>query len=233
MSTAICLYGQPRKYKQVLDQWRYIISELDADVFIHTWYGQDRGRVGININELIEDFSPKEIRVSAPHKFRDIIPAQAEYENTSYHAMNQAYSINESVVSCISYSKSLRKEYSTMVRSRFDLTLENPRIFVEFVKNNIENGKVYVAGNHWQGSQMFDDNLMIGQADIIKRISTDYFEYTIDTINKTNIIPGGESNIHKYINDNSMSQAVTKETSLNHSLIRLPIDEIIINQNEN
>jgi len=53
MNIAICFYGQPRKYKQVLSQWKKIISELNADVFIHTWYGQDRGRVDIDINELI------------------------------------------------------------------------------------------------------------------------------------------------------------------------------------
>jgi hypothetical protein len=34
MKIAICFYGQPRRYKQVLDQWYKIITELNADIFI-------------------------------------------------------------------------------------------------------------------------------------------------------------------------------------------------------
>ena len=91
MKVAICFYGQPRKYKKVIDQWQKVIKELNADVFIQTWYGEDRGRNFIDINGLIEDFQPKEIKVSKPHKFIDLIPTDSTYETQSYHAMQQAY----------------------------------------------------------------------------------------------------------------------------------------------
>jgi hypothetical protein len=51
----------------------------------------------INVNELIEDFSPKEIEVSTPHKFVELISKEAKYESQSFHAMNQAYSIGKSI----------------------------------------------------------------------------------------------------------------------------------------
>ena len=56
---AICFYGQPRFYKQVLPIWHKIIKELDADVFLHTWYGQERTKNYVDVNELITDFQPK------------------------------------------------------------------------------------------------------------------------------------------------------------------------------
>ena len=81
MRIAICFYGQPRKYKKVLDQWQKLIKELNADVFIHSWYGIDRGRNEIDVNELTKDFNPKEIEISDKHKFIELIPEDATYQN--------------------------------------------------------------------------------------------------------------------------------------------------------
>jgi hypothetical protein len=218
MKVAICFYGQPRRYKQVLEQWNKVISELGADVFIHTWYGQDRGRVDIDVNELINDFSPKEIEVSSPHRFIDLIPKDANYENQSYHGMNQAYTIN--------------KVYDVVIKSRFDITLLDVDMFIEFVKNKIEEKKLYVAANHWIGSDMFDDNIMVGTTESITNMSNRYFKYTIDFINTTKIIPGGEQNVFRYINHIGELQNITKIDSVNFKLIPLPFNEIILNQNE-
>jgi hypothetical protein len=232
MNIAICFYGQPRKYKQVLSQWKKIISELNADVFIHTWYGQDRGRVDIDINELIEDFSPKEIEVSSPHKFTELIPEDSKYENQSYHGMNQAYTINKSIQLLESYSYNFKKSYDVVIKTRFDITLQNVDDFIEFVKTKIENNKLYVAANHWVGSEMFDDNIMVGKAREVIYISHRYFQHTIEYINNTKVIPGGEQNVFRYINSNGLLQTIQKTDNINFSLIPLPFNEIILNQNE-
>jgi hypothetical protein len=232
MRVAICFYGQPRRYKQVLDQWNKIISELNADVFIHTWYGRDRGRVDININELIEDFSPKEIEISTPHKFIELISKEAKYENQSYHAMNQAYSISKSIKLFKTYSDNFQKQYDIIIKCRFDITIHNIDFFIKFVKNQIKDVKLYVAANHWQDSTMFDDNIMVSKTNIMTSISMNYFDYTIEFINKTNIIPGGEQNIFRWIVDTGMIDKITKVDGLNFSLIPLPFNEIILNQNE-
>lgn len=232
MNVAICFYGQPRRYKQVLSQWNKIISELNADIFIHTWYGQDRGRVDIDVNELIKDFSPKEIEVSSPHRFIDLIPKDANYENQSYHGMNQAYTINKVIQLLESYSYNFNKKYDVVIKSRFDITLLDVDMFIEFVKNKIEEKKLYVAANHWIGSDMFDDNIMVGTTESITNMSNRYFKYTVDFINTTKIIPGGEQNIFRYINYIGELQNITKIDSINFKLIPLPFNEIILNQNE-
>ena len=51
MKIAICFYGQPRRYKEVLDDWKRVIKETNADVFMHTWSGKDRIGNNIDINE--------------------------------------------------------------------------------------------------------------------------------------------------------------------------------------
>ena len=232
MKVAICFYGQPRRYKQVLEQWNRIISQLNADVFIHTWYGQDRGRVDINVNELIEDFSPKEIEVSSPHKFIELIPEDSKYENQSYHGMNQSYTISRCLMLINDYSKNLETNYDIIIKSRMDITIKNVDEFIKFIKNKIEDGLLYVAGNHWQGFTMFDDNLMAGKSNLIKDISLNYFNYTIDFIRKTKIIPGGEQNVFRWIDGIGMLDKIQKVDGLNFSLIPLPFNEIILNQNE-
>lgn len=232
MRIAICFYGQPRRYKQVLPQWNKIISELNADVFIHTWYGKDRGRVEIDIDELITDFSPKEIEISNPHKFIDLIPDDAKYENQSYHGMNQAYTINKVNRLLENYIYNFKQSYNIIIKCRFDITLLDVDAFIEFVKTKVENNKLYVAANHWIGSDMFDDNIMVGTTESITSISNEYFKYTIDYINTTKIIPGGEQNIFRYINYIGQSQNITKVDDINFKLIPLPFNEIILNQNE-
>ena len=91
---------------------------------------------------------------------------------------------------------------------------------------------LYVAGNHWQGSTMFGDNLMVGKSNLIKDISLNYFNYTIDFIRKTKIIPGGEQNIFRWIEGIGMLDKIQKVNELDFSLIPLPFNEIILNQNE-
>lgn len=41
MKVAISFHGQPRFYKQAFKQWKRYIDELNADVYIHTWWGED------------------------------------------------------------------------------------------------------------------------------------------------------------------------------------------------
>ena len=163
MRIAICFYGQPRKYKKVLDQWQKLIKELNADVFIHSWYGIDRGRNEIDVNELTKDFNPKEIEISDKHKFIELIPDDATYQNQSYHAMQQAYTISKCFKLLVEHSTDFNKKYDIIIKSRMDIELENVNELINFVKSKIDSDKLYVAGNHWIGASMFDDNIMVAK----------------------------------------------------------------------
>jgi hypothetical protein len=232
MNIGFCFYGQPRRYKQVLPIWQNIIKSLNADVFVHTWIGQDRERVDIDINKLIEDFSPKEIQTSYPYKFKELIGEECVYENQSYHAINQSYSISKSVNLLENYSTNFNKNYDVVVKCRMDIEIINPESFVSFIKSGLSFNKIFVAKNHWESHTMFDDNIMVSNQQLIKKLSIGYFNYTIDYINKTKIIPGGEKNIYRFVESMNLLQKIEKHNSINFKLIYLPFEKIILNQNE-
>lgn len=232
MRVAICFYGQPRKYKQALDQWQKIIKELNADVFIQTWYGEDRGRNFIDINELIEDFQPKEIKVSKPHKFIDLVPTDVTYETQSYHAMQQAYAVTSCFQTITIFSEVLKTDYDIIIKARMDIELHNTNMFIDFLKFNKDTNLLYAAGNHWQGHSKFDDNIMVGSANAMKSIYIDFFKYTIDYIKNTKIITGGETNHFNWFEFLSITKNVIKVEPLNFSLLPYKLEEIILNENE-
>ena len=232
MKVAICFYGQPRKYKQVLPQWKKIISELNADVFIQTWYGEDRGRNFININELIDDFKPKEIKISNPHKFIELIPENCTYETQSYHAMQQSYAVTSCFETLSLFNQSLKKEYDWVIKTRMDIELHNTDLFIEFMKEDKDANLVYAAGNHWQGNTKFDDNIMVGSQNGMKSIYNQFYKYTMNYINETKIIPGGETNHYNWFNSLNLVNNVVKINPLNFSLIPYKLEEIILNENE-
>ena len=233
MRIAICFYGQPRKYKEVLSQWEVLISELNADVFIHTWHGQDRGKNQIDVNELIKDFNPKEIKVSNPHKFIELIPTDFIYENQSYHAINQSYSISNCFKIMNNYSNSFNIQYDLIIKCRMDINLHNIINVIEFIKSQNKNNNLYVAGNHWQHHMEFDDNIMIGNKELMNQISLNFFDYTIDIIKKTKLIPGGEQNIFRYVIQNQLLSNIVKNENLNFTLLTYSKgEELILNQNE-
>lgn len=232
MKIAICFYGQPRKYKEVLDQWQKVIKELNVDVFIQTWYGEDRGRNFIDINELIKDFQPKEIKVSNPHKFINLIPKDSVYETQSYHAMQQAYAVTNCLETISIFSEALKQDYDLIIKARMDIKLHNVDMFIDFIKINKDVDLLYAAGNHWQGHTKFDDNIMVGSANKMKSIYMDFFKYTIDYIKSTKIIPGGETNHFNWFEFLKITRNVVKVDPLNFSLLPYKLEEIILNENE-
>lgn len=232
MRVAICFYGQPRKYKKVLPIWQKVIKELEADVFIHTWCGQDRSSSVTNVDELISDLNPKEIKISQPHKFLDLIPKDSTFENQSFHGMQQAYTISNSVKLLNEYELNTDTQYDVIIRCRMDIELHDIDSFVEFIKNGVEDNRLYVCGNHWVGAVMFDDNIMVGTGSTIKSMFLQYFEYTIAIINHTKIIPGGEQNIFRYIQFRNVLENVVKTNVLNFNLLYIPAEQLILNQND-
>ena len=232
MRVAICFYGQPRFYKQVLPIWQKVIKELEADVFIHTWYGQDRASSVTNIDELINDLNPKEIKISQPHRLLDLVSEASKFENQSFHGIQQAYTISNSISLLNEYEVNTNTQYDVIIRCRMDIELHNPDLFVEFIKNGIEENGLYVCSNHWEGHTMFDDNIMVGTGSIIKNMFLQYFEYTIAIINHTKIIPGGEQNIFRYIQYRNLLGNIVKTDTLNFNLLYIPTEQLILNQND-
>jgi hypothetical protein len=67
----------------------------------------------------------------------------------------------------------------------------------------------------------------------MKEIYLKFFTYTIDIINDTKIIPGGEQNVFNYINKLNLINNIKKVQNLNFDLLTYKKnEEIILNQNE-
>jgi hypothetical protein len=231
MKIAFLLYGQPRYYKNVLQQWKDLFNEFDSDIFYHTWYGLERNSVITNINEIIEDLNPKEIHISQQHKLIDLIPSDAKFENQSYHGLQQAYSISHSAKILRDYKWFFDQNYDFIVRCRLDIKFHNLDNLITFLKSDFDKKNFYVAANHWPDNQVFDDNIIISSPENILSISEQYFLYTIDFINKTKIIPGGENNLHRFFDHKNLRQYLIRENSLNFDLLHIPEKDLIINQN--
>jgi hypothetical protein len=113
-----------------------------------------------------------------------------------------------------------------------DIELHDVDMLINFIKSDKDTNLVYAAGNHWQGQNKFDDNIMVGTAAAMKSIYMNFFKYTIDYINNTKIIPGGETNHFNWFETLNISKNVSKVQPLNFSLIPYKLEEIILNENE-
>ena len=140
MKVAISFHGQPRFYKQAFKQWKRYIDELNADVYIHTWWGEDmigdlypcapHAKPHLHdsdmlvheniINEIKELYQPKEIEWDSYKSFE--LPDWAEKGTPKEHAVFQFYTQYR--------SKELVKksgvEYDVVIRARMDLHIGVP-----------------------------------------------------------------------------------------------------------
>jgi len=229
MKVALVLSGQPRQYD--IDKWKHLINELSADVFIHTWYGKDRESDITDINKVIYDFQPKEMSVSNPHKFVDVIPNDSYYATTSYHTINLSYSMSNAIINMIQYSNIFDKPYDVVIRSRFDLSLFDVDKAIEAIKMYGNSEFLFVASNHWQGHLQFDDNIMFGNFKNISYFSN-YYGSIIEEIYKTKQIQSGEHSMFEFCNKAGFLQNIKRISELDFNLIRIPGPKFILNQNE-
>jgi hypothetical protein len=233
MKIAICFYGQPRRYKEVLDDWKRVIKETNADVFIHTWYGKDRSGNDIDVNELQKDYNPKEMQVSNLHSFLSLIPEDYTFQTQCYHVMQRTYSSTMSFNVLNQYSKDFKKEYDLIIETRLDVKLHNFDNFISFIKNLKEdNLNLYVCANHWSGHVVFDDAIMVGNNKIMSPLWINAFSDTIDFINKTHVIPSNEHNLTRYVIESNLYENVKRVSEMNYDLLYLPAETLILNQND-
>ncbi len=229
MKVALVLSGQPRQYD--ISKWKHLMNELNTDVFIHTWYGKDRESDITNINKVIEDFQPKEMSVSNPHKFVDVIPSDSYYATTSYHTINLSYSMSNAIINMMQYSNIFNKPYDVVIRSRFDLSLFDVDKAITAIKMYGNSEFLYVASNHWQGHIQFDDNIMFGNFKNISYFSN-YYGSVIEEIYKTKQIQSGEHSMFQFVNKSGLLQNIKRISELDFNLIRIPGPKFILNQNE-
>lgn len=232
MNVALVLSGQPREYQK--DMWDYLIKELNADVFIHTWHGIDRESRVINVSQILEDFKPKELSVSHQYKFKDVIPSDSYLKTPSYHVPNLSYSMSNAIANMIQYSSIFNKKYDVVIRSRFDLKLHNVESTVNAVKTFDVDNFLYIAANHWDHPThvFFDDNIMFGNFDRMSLFSN-YYHSVIEDIWQTKQISQGEEHMYLLCKKLNFLNLIKKVSELNFTHRGCaPGPNFILNQNE-
>lgn len=106
MKTAVCISGQPRFLQEGYSTiYHNLIRELDADVFIHSWYN--------NVDKLILDlYKPTSYSIELP---KDISNSQSMF-----------YSIYEANRLKKEYEEKNNFVYDCVIRCRFDLFILSP-----------------------------------------------------------------------------------------------------------
>lgn len=154
---AICLSGEIRSWENVYETWEKIVEDknVQVDYFIHTWnynnpplkyYHYISNKEKTSLNNTIEKYKEKVnteeinrmIDLIKPKDF--IIESQKEFD-----ALNENQSVKMStflsqfygVMRCARLKKKYETEnnfiYDVVIRSRFDLNFDSPKLFINDV----------------------------------------------------------------------------------------------------
>jgi len=147
MKVALCFYGQPRFYNEAFKVWTRYIDALDADVFVHTWWGDDmvgelypcaphaksslsddsllvKSDIIDNIKNL---YKPKDIEYNSYNHIKNV------NNDKAYYQFYTQYRVKELVNKC-------GIKYDVVIKTRFDLY-----IGVSIPIYNIEPNTLYTS----------------------------------------------------------------------------------------
>ena len=133
MKVAISFHGQPRFYKEMAPQWRRIIDALNADVYIHTWWGEDmigeRYGCAPHAEKHLHD-EHMTVTKELPSVIEELYnPISIEYTSTNSNDILKKEHIYYQFYTQYR-SKELVKEseinYDIIIRTRFDVHIATP-----------------------------------------------------------------------------------------------------------
>ena len=133
MKVAISFHGQPRFYKEMAPQWRKLIDALNADVYIHTWWGEDMIGERYGCAPHAEKYLYDEhmtVTKELPSEMEELYqPTKIEYTSTKVNNIRKQEHIYYQFYTQYR-SKELIKEsgidYDVVIRTRFDVHIATP-----------------------------------------------------------------------------------------------------------
>jgi len=205
MKVAISFFGQPRFYKKAFPQWETIINKLNADVFIHTWWGKDMvgelypcaPHAGLQegdklihkdiINDLKKLYNPKSIKWNSYKTFK--LPDWVKPNTLDEHATFQFYTQYR--------SKELVKEsgikYDVVIRTRIDAIIDFE------LPLNVSPNIIYVGAPSGQIDAP-NDNLTISDLNTFFKLSDTYLN-----------LKKFSSNVEEYAMEKYLGQQLKQE----------------------
>lgn len=187
MKTAICISGQPRNVNLAFPNINQTLLEPNSpDVFIHLWldkgdldkshfnsWGQSVGTINNDvIGDIFKKYNPKKIKIENQIHF----PQFNKYNLSNYqkNMVSMLYSMKQSNNLKIDYELENNFKYDAVIRSRFDLTLEN---IIEIDSLDLNN-KIYCLKDcpHFNG---VNDQFAVGNSK-----NMDVFNSTYDNLDE-------------------------------------------------
>ena len=173
MKVALCLFGQPRFFKEGSVGLKRFVDGCDVDTFIHAWFSneminQSFGSLNYpNIpgwiaepdvdKKMIDLFSPKSCQFQSPMDFSDDYRFDPRDLNSkpAKHIVSQFYS-RRAVGSLLEkYVTQTSTKYDAVIFSRTDLVI-NSRLLDESQISKNEVLTAYVDGHIWNRDHLND-----------------------------------------------------------------------------
>lgn len=143
LKVALCISGHFRSDKTLQGIKNYILSNsnIECDIFIHTWDVRDRGGPVLQKDKIISEYQPKKYVIESQKQFN--ITSLMEKQNFNKRDINGLLSMFYKIEACNNLKKEYEVEnnftYDCVIRFRGDVELLD---FIDF--QNLDLNKLYI-----------------------------------------------------------------------------------------
>lgn len=225
MKIAFCLSGQPRFFEEGFEFWfRNIIHPFNADVFIHTWFDENKvnekydcsswnvGQSDTIKSNTIERisylFNPKKIVYEKPKEFNLLDYSSNCAKQPPYITHSMFYSMYQSNKLKIDYENELNFKYDYVIRARFDWMIETK--LEQLLLNKL------VVPNNCPSPIGINDQFCIGPSNLVDYYCETYFHIN-EYWENHKVILANEALLKFHLDYNKVEYI---QETINHNFIR-------------
>ena len=219
------LTGLARKVQEGYDgYWKHIIENYDVDLYLHAWYSKPDGKTNHeDSDDVIKIYkNPKYIKIENPFKFtkyREGIDnpnndKSRPLEDFDVYGNFRSFPMYYGWESTYKHIMNSNINYDCVIRSRYDLK----GLPLDLTKLDLS--KINVAGNHWAGTSINDDNFCATNKQISDRVFSNIFTDIINHHKKIGTISGAEQNFTNFLIRNNLHGLSHKSSLIQFNLLR-------------
>ena len=219
------LTGLARKVQEGYDRyWKYIIDNNDVDLYLHAWYSKPDG---VTNHEDSDDVyhvykNPKYLYIQNPFKFTQYREGINNPNNDNSRPLEdfdvygnfRSFPMYYGWESTYQQIKTSGVKYDCIIRSRYDLE------GLPLDLNKLDLTKINVAGNHWGGTNINDDNFCVTNQEISDKIFSNIFTDIITYHKSIGKISGAEQNFTLFLMRNELHHLSHKSPLIQFNLLR-------------
>lgn len=226
MKVALILTGLARKVEEGYNQyWKYVIDNNDVDLFLHAWESKPDGKTNHEDSDEVLRVYPNATycKIEKPFSFTEYRNGIDNPNNDKSRPLTdfdvygnfRSFPMFYSWESTYNEFKKLCKiDYDCVIRSRYDLK----GLPLDLTKLDLS--KINVAGNHWAGTSINDDNFCATNKQISDRVFSNIFTDIINHHKKIGTISGAEQNFTNFLIRNNLHGLSHKSSLIQFNLLR-------------